>query len=330
MNDNLSYLINSRVLNTLIPISQELQLTPTKNFLFDLSYLGVLAVQGEKALDFLQGQLTADISKVSDIQMIQTAQCNLKGRILSLMDVINRNGIKLIVPRDILEQTQSSLSKTALLSRVTIQANEDLAVYGFYLKNPDDIVPNSVFLPKDLYAKAEGKGFCYYHLGDGFYIFLIEKNEAPQITQPFIQKQQMLGSLTWHTLRLNKHQLTIYPESRGLFLPHRLDLHQTSYLSFDKGCYKGQEIIARTHYRATIKHELRLYIINTEHSLFSGQKLFKAHEEIEVGELVDFSHLDKHRYLIAVSVLKDPPLEVRFENSNASVFLETNEIFETT
>ena len=119
-------------------------------------------------------------------------------------------------------------------------------------------------------------------------------------------------------------RLSIYPESRGLFLPHRLDLHLTPYLSFDKGCYKGQEIIARTHYRATLKHELATYLVNTEEQLFSGQKLFKSDESIELGELVDFSYLDKNQYLIAVSIIKNAPQVVRFENNDKTVELTPN------
>lgn len=320
--NTLNHHINSRVLTTFSPITTELKRDPQKNYLFDLSYLGVLAVKGDKTNEFLQGQLTADVTKVSDIQMIQAAQCNLKGRILALMDVFNWHGVKLLVPLDILEQTKSSLSKVAMLSRVSVQEENDLRAFGFYLQNPQDIVPHSLFFPKDLYAKAEGEKFCYYHLGDGFYIFVVEKNAVSELLHPFIEKNQLLGSLTWHTLRLKQLELTIYPESRGLFLPHRLDLQKTPYLSFDKGCYKGQEIIARTHYKATLKHELRTYVIHTEHPLFVGQKLFKVDTTSELGELVDYSILDDKQYLIAVSILKDAPLEVRLENDNAITRLE--------
>ncbi len=321
MSIHLNHLVNSRILTTFAPVAKELELNPQKNYLFDLSYLCVLALQGDKSTEFLQGQLSSDIAKATDIQMIQAAQCNLKGRILALMDVINWNGLKLILPRDILEPTQSSLSKTALLSRVLIKENTQFAVFGFYLQNPQDLIPNSVFLPQDLYAKAESNHFCYYHLGQGFYVFIVDKKIALEFTAQFEEKKQILGSLTWHTLRLRQHELSIYPESRGLFLPHRLDLQKTQYLSFDKGCYKGQEIIARTHYRATLKHELRTYTINTEHSLFSGQKLFKTEEEIELGELVDYSYLDNNHYLIAVSILKNASLEVRLEQSNEIIQL---------
>ncbi|RUR13194.1 folate-binding protein YgfZ [Legionella sp. km772] len=318
-----THLINSRAYTSIKPITEELALNPQKNYLFDLPYLGVLSLEGEKSVDFLQGQLTADIQKANDIQMIQAAQCNLKGRILALLDVVNWNGIKLVLPEDILEQTQNSLSKTALLSRVSIKEEKQYKLFGFYLQNPQDLIPYSLYLPKETYAKAESSSFCYYHLGQGFYIFLIDNNQNPELSSIFAERKQLLGSLTWHSLRLKQHELSIYPESRGLFLPHRLDLQQTSYLSFDKGCYKGQEIIARTHYRATLKHQLLTYIITTEEKLFSGQKLYKSDEAVEVGELVDFSILGNNQYLIAVSIVKNAPQEFRFEHSAQIIQLKS-------
>ncbi|PJD95459.1 MAG: folate-binding protein YgfZ [Legionella sp.] len=321
MNNFLTQSINSRPLTTFSSIHHELQLAPEKNYLFDLSYLSALSITGERAIEFLQGQFTADITQVNDIRIVQTAQCNLKGRILALMDVINWQGIQLILPKDMLIPTQQSLTKTALLSKVSIEENTHWRFFGFYCQQKRDLIPGSVFLPDTLYAKAESKHFCYYHLGHGFYIFIVHEQVVEALTHPFIEQQQLLGSLTWHTLRLFNHQMSIYPESRGLFLPHRLNLHQTPYLSFEKGCYKGQEIIARTHYRATLKHELQFYTLCTNTPLFSGQKLYQPDTEIESGEIIDYSILDTNRYLVAVSLLKESPLELSLEKSTVVTLL---------
>jgi folate-binding Fe-S cluster repair protein YgfZ len=92
-----------------------------------------------------------------------------------------------------------------------------------------------------------------------------------------------------------------------------LGLHKTDFISFNKGCYKGQEIIARTHYKATIKHELKTDIIETSTPIFSGQKLFNKASGAEIGELIDYSILGNQRYLIAVTLLKDHSGPVVFE-----------------
>ncbi|MFJ1267459.1 folate-binding protein YgfZ [Legionella lytica] len=321
MNTTFNHLINHRALTTFAPIETELKLQPEKNYLFDLSYLGILDVAGDKAGEFLQGQLTCDVNSISDIQMIQGAQCNLKGRILSLIDVFNWKGIKLMLPKDLLEATINSLNKTAMLSRVSLKENKELVALGFYLQNSQDIVPDSHFFPTNLYALTYGADYCCFHLGNGFYIFIGGADFAETISKRFAEQQQLLGSLTWHSLRLARRQLEIYPDSRGMFLPHRLDLQQTPYLSFNKGCYKGQEIIARMHYKSTLKHQLNVYSIVTDDEIYSGQKLISETNGSEVGELVDYSVLAAGHYLVAVSILKGIESLALFEGHKKAVQL---------
>lgn len=321
MKKQFEHLINSRVLTTFHSINDELKLDKKKNYLFDLTYLDIIELNGDKSLDFLQGQLTCDVNAVSDIQIAQGAQCNLKGRILALVDIINWQGFKLLVPKDLVESTKNSLNKTAQLSRISLSENRDLQIFGLLLQNPTDLLPDSLFIPNNLYAKAYNEDYCYYHLGMGYYIFVVKKHCVDKFTQQFSQSDQLLGSLTWHTLRLFQKQIEIYPESRGLFLPHRLDLHQTQYLNFDKGCYKGQEIIARTHYRATLKHELKIFTVQTNERIFSGQKLIRSNESSELGELVDYSYINENTYLIAASVLKEPIDQALFEGHSEPIIL---------
>jgi tRNA-modifying protein YgfZ len=258
---------------------------------------------------------------ISDIQIIQGAQCNLKGRILALMDLINWQGIKLVLPQDLADATINSLNKIAMLSRVSLKNNSGLKVFGFYLQNHDDILPDISFLPSALYAQAYTATACYYHLGHGFYIILIQSKYAEDTEHRFLEKKQVMGSLTWHTLRLSQQQLNVYPESRGLFLPHRLDLHQTPYLGFNKGCYKGQEIIARMHYKATLKHQLKIYEIKSDQKIHSGQKIIKEPGGAEIGELIDFSSLGQGHYLVALSILKNAEGIVLFDGHNKLVKL---------
>jgi folate-binding protein YgfZ len=322
MKTTFNYLINNRNLNTFKAIDQEQQLRADKNYLFDLSYLGVIDIIGDKALEFLQGQLTCDVNTVSDIQIAQGGLCNLQGRLLTLMDVVNWLGVKLILPKDLLEASIKSLTKPAMLSRVTTQENKELRVLGFYLQNPQDLVPDTSFFPNSPYTLTYGKDYCCYHLGSNFYIFLLHHNLAEQVMQRFSEKEQLLGSLTWHTLRLEQKQFDIYPESRGMFLPHRVDLHLTPYLSFNKGCYKGQEVIARMHYKATLKHQLAIYSVKTNEKIYSGQKILSESTGQELGEVIDYSLRAEGEYILAVSILKNHELTVLFEGQNTSLNLE--------
>lgn len=304
---------------------QELTLNSQYNYFFDLSFLSVIDVQGDKSREFLQGQLTCDLNQLSEHKMLQGAQCNLKGRILSLPSLIDWEGIKLILPSDLVQSTLLSLSKTAMLSRVHLSENKQLNVLGFYLQNKDDLLPNGVnrrMLSEDPLTTYSNELFCLTHLGNGFYYLIVPSDQLVSTGYPFQEQGRLLGSLTWHSMQLRRKIFEIYPVSRGLFLPHRLGLHLTNYISFNKGCYKGQEIIARTHYKSTLKHELKVVHIETNENLYSGQTIYFKDRTQEYGELVDFSPIGGNRFILAISGLKEDVESVRFSEHSSDINLK--------
>jgi len=302
-----NYCINNRSLTLFAPMADELVFTPAKNYLFDLSYLGVIRVEGERVSEFLQGQLSCDLRDVNPQTMRQGALCNLKGRVLALLDVIDWQGLHLILPNDLLEDTQSSLAKTAMFSKVKLTALLSWQMFGFYMQSREELIPFNMNLPETRFSAVAEDGCYCYSLGNNLYILLSKPELASSLTATFNQQGQWRGSLAWHALQLQHNSLEIYPQTRGEFLPHRLGLQLSGHLSFNKGCYKGQEIIARTHFRAKLKHEMKLFTIHSKIPPQSGKKLFSKDGETEIGELIDFCPLSEETFLVAASVLLDQP-----------------------
>ena len=313
---NLEIKINQRALTAFSPVAHELNFDLKKNYLFDLSYLCGIQIGGERAQEFLQGQLSCDLREVTPQQMQQGALCDLKGRILALLDVINwePHGFQLILPKDLMFPTQTTLAKIAPFSRATVQPSTNYTCFGFYLQNPDDKRPFDLSLPTKALEVISQSHYCCYRLRDDFYIFLIDNKIASTICEAFIKIDQWRGALAWQALQLTSKRINIYPESRGLFLPHRLELQLSGYLSFNKGCYKGQEIIARMHYRAKLKHELKIFKIKTDASLRSGQKILSENGLEEVGELIDYCPIGNNEFIIAASLIFEHQERVFFEN----------------
>lgn len=243
---------------------------------FLLDYLAVIRFSGEKAQEFLQGQVTCDIRQLKPGFALRGAQCNLKGRILTLFYLVKTDDLYMVLPSDLAEQTLASLKQIAMLSRVKVEMAAEYQIIGFY--HPNQPAPENV-----------------HTLDTHFSLQLVEKEAMPTV---HLQK-----ALTWHTLQLLHKHPEIYPDTSGEFLPHRLDLHLNGYIHFDKGCYKGQEIIARTHYKATLKHTLILF--KTSQPVHCLQKIFQADKVSELGEIVDFSVMEDGVYLVAASVLKE-------------------------
>ncbi|MDP3561474.1 MAG: folate-binding protein YgfZ [Legionellaceae bacterium] len=314
----IEHLINNRQLMSNDTLPNELVFDTNKNYIFELNYLGGLDLQGDKAAEFLQGQLSCDIREVNAQQMRPGAMCNLQGRIIALMDVVEWNGLHLILPKDQLETTQTNLAKAALFSRVTLKPNQSLQLFGFYLQNKEDTIPFDAVLPMNKEEVISTETYCCYQITEQLYLFLTHENT---IKNGF-DKAQYRGSLAWHALQLQAGYIEIYPASRGLFLPHRLGLQRTSYLSFNKGCYKGQEIIARTHYRAKLKHSMKLFTIETTDILFSGQKMLDIITKAELGEVIDYCPIGLNQYTIAISSIFEHENTIHLEKQQENCMLK--------
>jgi folate-binding protein YgfZ len=298
-------------------------LDQNKNYLFDLSaQRSLISIKGEKAAEFLQGQLSCDIRNVNENTMQYGTYCNLKGRVLALLDVVAWHGLHLVLPTNLKEPIKRALAQTALVSRVSLHDNPAIRIFGFYYNNEIDLSPFKWQLPTETFAQKNGDNACIYAIGDKFYILLTMEDEIENLCQPFLQTQQLLGFDEWHHLQIRQQRFEIYPNTQGLFTPHRIELHKKGYISFDKGCYKGQEIIARTHYRATLKHGLQLYQVNSSLPPVPGMKIFNIDKTVEIGELIDFSPIGLTQYLILVSILHDHPEEIILEGSLNPVQLE--------
>lgn len=168
----ISHLIDTREYNSFAPLPDELNFDPEKNYLFNLSFMGCIDLIGEKAAEYLQGQLSCDVREVNSFHMRQGAMCNLKGRVLALLDVIDWHGIHLMLPKDLIAATQASLMKTALFSHVKVETNIAFQLFGFYLQNPLDMIPFNANLPIERYAVVTDENFFLLSLRPRILYFL--------------------------------------------------------------------------------------------------------------------------------------------------------------
>ena len=210
-----------------------------------------------------------------------------------------------------------------MLSRVKINKVSNYKIFGFYLNNKEDLIPFNLELSNSPYSVIIGESYYCYCLSPNLYIFIVDEKNASKLTADFITSSQWRGSLAWHYLNLKQNRIDIYPESCGLFLPHNLNLHLTGYINFNKGCYKGQEIIARMHYRSKLKYELKLFEFKSDEPIYIGQKLINIDDNQIIGEIVDFCPLIDNKFLIAGSVLFNIPLTVNLEGNSLPVDLQS-------
>jgi tRNA-modifying protein YgfZ len=213
-------------------------------------------VNGSDANAFLQGQLSIDINATP----IPKRGCYLsrKGRIISLFYLTQSDDdFVLFMPRDISEVFIKQISKYIMRSDVTIAINASLVIaleqHNFNALTPD------YFTSKP-----------HITLGDQV-IALLTESEVNQFKQALNSKDiHVIGDWLWHKNQLQNEIPSIYPSTIAKFLPHELSLHTKNILDFDKGCYIGQEIIARMHYKATLKYHLKQITTEPKTQLLPG------------------------------------------------------------
>lgn len=259
----------------------ETQAAVSGEVIADLSHRALIAVQGADAAKFLQGQLTNDIGAVTDGRSQISAYCSPKGRTLAIFRVFRRGlCIYLALPDSLLQATFERLRKYILMSKVTLVAEAGLVQMG-YSAGPhglqhlaeiiDDLpdTPDSVTLWHDITViRIPGPHPRFEFIGPEPALkslwTRLDVHAAP------------VGVAAWELLDIHAGLPSLAPETVDAFTPQMLNLDLLGGINFKKGCYTGQEIVARTHYLGKLKR--RTYRLHCTNEIIpaSGTPVFNS------------------------------------------------------
>lgn len=205
-----------------------------------LTHLAIIRVEGEDAGEFLDGQLSAAVRSLSAGHCVLTAWHDPKGRALSTFLLIpDKSGYTCLMPNDLVEGILPKLKMYVLRSRVDIRHRPDQVAIGLL----SDEAPDLPGLP------LEGEPDLRYWAGS--------ESDATTLWQAARKKGMTpVGPEAWRRREILRAVPTLNARASGLFLPQFLGLERLGGLSFKKGCYTGQEVIARTHYLGKVKQGL--------------------------------------------------------------------------
>ena len=228
----------------------------TKNRIVSLDALGQLNCSGADARTFLHGQLTAPIDTLEAGQSQLAALCRSDGRTLaSLVAWRQENGISLIIPRGLLEEVSQHLQKFILRADVKIT------------ENPAGL--------RGHWSKPESDGPAPWPVGPERWL-TTSSSDNPVPGHEF--------DADWLRADLQAGLAWLQPETSGRFLPQELGLDQVGAVSYEKGCYPGQEIVARVHYLGRAKK--RLVLAGTDTALNPGTVVHDAGEK-QAGTVIN-------------------------------------------
>ena len=214
--------------------------------LIELDYLSTLEIIGEGSIDLLQGQITSDMEKVTESQNCLGALCNVKGRVESSFLIVKKpkfeDGFLLIGNREVMKTTETILQKYSQFYQLEMRINDDFKFIAI-----DESFLSLTFPETDLNLKVQNhEDFVRIHyLTKRFHLLILEKGSD------CFENEEISSELNeWEKDNIVNKDFNIKPEDSNKYTPHELGYHQTNRIDFEKGCYTGQEIVARMHYRA--------------------------------------------------------------------------------
>ncbi|MES2414356.1 MAG: folate-binding protein [Pseudomonadota bacterium] len=235
-----------------------------------LQHLGVIRVIGEDSVNFLQGQLTQDVAQMDMTHARLAAFCNAKGRMQASFIVLKRSSdeVLLICSRDILAQTLKRLSMFVLRAKAKLtDATDEYLLFGLA-----GSMVEAFTAPAQPAWSKEDRGeasVVFLHPGAGQRRALWC---APAGTPEPVGGR--LDSGRWDWLEVQSGIAMVSQPIFEAFVPQMLNYESVGGVSFKKGCYPGQEVVARSQFRGTLKRRAYLVVTNGDRLPGVGEDVF--------------------------------------------------------
>lgn len=233
-----------------------------------LPHLGVIRVEGEDAAKFLHGQLTQDFSLLGLGEARLAAFCSAKGRVQASFIGFKRSHteVLLVCSRDLLAATLKRLSMFVLRAKTRLtDASADFSLYGL----AGHAVEQAAGQDRPAWAKADLGAASLVHLypADGVKRALWvapASDPAPA--------GEALGTDAWLWGEVRSGVATVSAPTIDGFVPQMLNYESVGGVNFKKGCYPGQEVVARSQFRGTLKR--RAYLVHCGSAMKAGDEVF--------------------------------------------------------
>ncbi len=270
-------------------------------FFCPLSHEGVLAVRGSDAAKFLQGQLTCNLNYLSDTQASLGARCTQKGRMQSSFRILLQgDGVLLAMATELLEPQLADLKKYAVFSKSKL-TDESAAWARFGLVNADQALASlGLALPAETDSVARTDTLIAIRVSPGRAELWVPAEHAETVRSQLAAALKEADLNAWLLGQVRAGIGQVMPQTRELFIPQMLNLQAIGGVSFKKGCYTGQEIVARMQYLGKLKRRLYRLSLDAAETPEPGTPLFSPSHNSSIGEVVIAAKADQSIELLAV------------------------------
>ncbi|MSQ92704.1 MAG: folate-binding protein [Gammaproteobacteria bacterium] len=250
----------------------------------------VVTVSGRDARSFLQGQLTNDLLGLERHPGLLAAACNREGRVLEILRLASRGAaVLIVVQRSLAAPLIARLEKSVLRAEVSIEDRSDaLAVAGML-----DAAPGGNW------SQAMGAAGVTMLVAGPRRQMLVG---SPLSMAAVCNDANQAASDDWERCCIEDGEPAVHPETAGNWIPQMLNLDLLSAVSFTKGCYVGQEIVARTQHLGRIKRRMLRYAGPAAAVFRPGQALYS--DQSQAAQVVASCNGPRGMELLAVTELR--------------------------
>ena len=278
-----------------------------------LTQLGILKVSGEDSQNFLQNLLTNDVASLAQNQGQLSGFCNAKGRLFAVFLLIHRQDhYQIILPKNMCALLQQRLAMYVLRSKVTItDETDELICIGLTQPNDDQI--ESLSLSDTIYQGHEDNNHLSIKLPSNFnrWLYLTPQDKADELCKTLTEQHwQLAPDSIWNIIDIDAGLPMVFPESKEKFTPQQVNLDLVDGVSFNKGCYPGQEVVARLHYLG--KPSRRMFVAEAQTNDMPDIATEVTTDEGNIaGHVVCVAHKDGNTLRMLLSLkLTDPEPKV--------------------
>ncbi|KVS24788.1 folate-binding protein YgfZ [Burkholderia cepacia] len=248
-----------------------------------LPQFGVIDVAGDDAATFLHSQLTNDIEHLDAASARLSGYCSPKGRLLgSFLAWRAGHGVRLLVSKDVQPAVQKRLSMFVLRAKAKLtDASDTLAVVGFAGDVRDALSGIFDALPDGVHVKVDGPAGTLIRVPDAAgrkrYLWIGPRAEVDACVAALGGTLPVVSPAVWDWLDIRAGEPRITQPAVEQFVPQMVNFDVIGAVNFRKGCYPGQEIVARSQYRGTIKRRTALaHVAGETDTVHAGVELFHS------------------------------------------------------
>jgi hypothetical protein len=244
-----------------------------------LDTLGVLRVRGADAVAFLQGQLSNDLELLTADRSLLAGYHNPQGRVIALLRLLQLapDDLLAVLPQELIAKVVTRLTKFILRAKVRLaDDSQHWRVSGLLAGGAERVAAGDTDADRAdaaVVASLPAAANAAAQVAGGVAVRVAQQPARWLLIAPASQVPLRVGSLareSWRRSAIAAGEPQVFAATSEEFVAQMLNLDALGAIAFDKGCYTGQEVIARAHYRGRVKRRMQRFVTRAPHALQPG------------------------------------------------------------